>query len=1004
MRELVLSFGKWAVIDIETTGIDSQRDQIIDLGFLQFDGIKLVKTYSSLVQYEGAISQFIQKLTGITGAMLAKAPSWRETEAILGELEGHLLLAHNAGFESSFLGRYFEAPSGASGASLIEFQDSLLFLGLLFPERSSLGLESFIVDFQIAQQEAHRGLQDAMDLLKVLLVTCGLCLRRREYQIRKKLLLGLQEKYQLGEQRWFFHLLSAKEEDLSAIADGIEFDLWGRVALWAECPGPGGQGQEKEQEQENGATRSGQEVSCNLQFSGDNVKAILRGKLPYQVLSNYSYRREQEELSLRVGQSFKNSVHAMIQAPTGTGKTLGYLLPATLFALEQERKVLVATGTKALQQQIMAKDIPLLKKMLGLLGPGEEGKGQNSLKVCSLVGSQNHLCELLYRQHLNEDLLSMVRPFSERYALIVMDMVFGLNDLLGMEIKRGDIAYVLKKMAPPLLALEKTVAVDFRACIGKKCQYKGSCSYFQGLRQARDADIIVGNHALMFHWPKGFARPAHIVVDEAHKMEGEVSNAFALELAQGDFTRFVQSLGQLQGVGALFYLLSYHRERAQGEQRAGGGQSDQEVTELIRNIREQVKGHAQALGEHLELFREVCERYFKGRPRYTALYWNESPILGVGQLNDELPQAIYNHLQSILFIVRELHQMLSPYAQMYSPQDLEDENALSAFSTFESFWATLDEYDQCLQRVAEDHPKYANSFCYHEEYGFALKSIPIDVGEVVYEQLLQGSESVVFTSATLGNASGNFATQGVAWPLGHTYVPPERRYREGLFLPPIYDYKNCAKVFLCDDVPAMYDRGFVPTILGPVVELIKNLRGRSLLLFSARVRFEVAREVLLEAMGDEFPLFVQGMGNCVVEDYRKSSRGILLGMEAFGEGIDLPGESLQFVFIDKIPDLRQDIITQRRRDFFERTFGREFTDYFLARRARSMAQKLGRLLRREQDVGGAIIVDSRIKRWQGKTTKQFNKLMEPYQIHRSSLRQACDEICQFLGVSNGPKT
>ena len=535
------------------------------------------------------------------------------------------------------------------------------------------------------------------------------------------------------------------------------------------------------------------------------------------------------------------------------------------------------------------------------------------------------------------------------------------------------------------------MAVDFKACIGKKCPYKGSCTYLHGLREAREADIIVGNHALMFHWPKGLPRPGHIVVDEAHKLESEVSGAFTLGLAERDLERFIKSLEQLQGVGALFYLLSSQREES--------SRDDVETRELIAHIKTQVRRHAEALRDHLGPFREVCESYFKGRPRYTSLYWNESPMLGKHQLNDELTQAIDNHLQSFCFIVKELYDLISPHAQLYSAQDFEEDNDLAAFSKFESFFATLEECYQCLQQVMQDDPKYANSFSFHEEHGFALQSTPVDVGEVVHEKLLQGSESVIFTSATLGNGDGSLATQGVEWTLGYSYLDPEHRYRSGFFLPPLYDYKNQAKVFLCDDVPPMHDRDFVPNALGPVMELVKKLQGRSLLLFSARARFEVAREILLGQMGDEFPLFVQGMGNNVVEDYRKSPRGILLGMEAFGEGIDLPGESLQFVFIDKIPDLRQDFVIQRRRDFFERSFGHEFTNYFLAHRARSLSQKLGRLLRRKCDIGGAIIVDGRIKRWKGRTVEQFSQLMVPYQIHRSPLNQACDEICQFLQKS-----
>ena len=138
------------------------------------------------------------------------------------------------------------------------------------------------------------------------------------------------------------------------------------------------------------------------------------------------------------------------------------------------------------------------------------------------------------------------------------------------------------------------------------------------------------------------------------------------------------------------------------------------------------------------------------------------------------------------------------------------------------------------------------------------------------------------------------------------------------------------------------------------------------------------------------------MGTNVVEDYKRSSSGILLGMESFGEGIDIPGDALQFIFIDKIPDLRMDLVVNERRDFFEANLGNEFTDYYLAHRTRSLHQKLGRLLRTESDYGGVIIVDNRVKSWKGKTMEKMVKLMEPYDLLRAPLEEACIEIEEFI--------
>jgi ATP-dependent DNA helicase DinG len=163
------------------------------------------------------------------------------------------------------------------------------------------------------------------------------------------------------------------------------------------------------------------------------------------------------------------------------------------------------------------------------------------------------------------------------------------------------------------------------------------------------------------------------------------------------------------------------------------------------------------------------------------------------------------------------------------------------------------------------------------------------------------------------------------------------------------------------------------------------------------VRFEKAVEVLLTKFEGELPVFVQGMGHNVVEEFKKSENGILVGMESFGEGIDIPGNSLQFIYIDKIPDLRQDLIINERRAFYDKKFGNEFNDYFLAHRTRSLHQKLGRLIRTESDRGGILITDNRIKSWKQGTLATFKKLMEPYELHFEPMDKALANLVEFIG-------
>lgn len=946
--------GHWAVIDIETTGVDPSYDEIIDLGFLQFEGTKLVRKYSSLVRTENKLSQFIQKLTGIRQNDVKKAPVWEKVVQDLWDLEGHALIAHNSSFEEQFLSQSFEDLGGEREPET--FNDSMYFLSLLFPERSTLSLEGFIIDLKIADSEEHRGLSDSIDLLKVMLLAVYITHFDRELRLFMQDQLDRFRK----EEFWFKSFYQLEKDELIEIAEQIEFDLDETLEKYkASLNTP----------EEFHASSD----SFNLEFSGENIKFILQSeeqvkhKLPY-----YTYRPSQEQLALRVGQSFKNDIHALIQAPTGTGKTLGYLLPSILKAKDSKEQVLISTGTKTLQNQAMAKDIPGAKQLLGL--------EDSQLKVLRLIGSSNHFCELLFRSEEDENLLDL-NTFEEKFSKAYFEAAFFNNRRVqdyNNVITRENIPFVLKRKLKAFNELEEEIQVDFRACTGNKCPFKTECSYLQGLRKAKEADVIVGNHALTLSWPRGVERPKYIVIDEAHKLEGEATRAFSSELTQAELENFARNLSSM--VAPVYYLL-------------GAEKGDDE---LVQRIRKEASSTSKMIEENISELKNLIERFARKLPNYTDIYWNEFLMFNKDQLKDSLQASLYNQVDSLRYIFRGFYELILPLMNRWSMNTLNDENDLKAFSLFESNAGHIEESYLTLERLMEDTVKYVSSIKFHDEYGFLFSSSPVDVGELFYENVLQDSASTVFTSATLTNSDGSMGMGQVEWMTGYHLLPSEKRFKSGLFLQNNYDYKNNAKVFLCTDTVSFYDQDYVPSTMKQLIPLIRDIGGRTLLLFSSRVRFDKACELLLEAFDGEIPLFIQGLGKNIVEEFKRSEHGVLVGMESFGEGIDIPGDNLVFVYIDKVPDLRQDLIIQKRRDFYESRFGNEFNDYFLGHRTRSLHQKLGRLIRRESDKGCVIVTDSRLSRWKHRTLDTFSQMMKPYDLQVVPFEKACEEARDFL--------
>lgn len=951
-----MGLGTWAVIDIETTGIHPATDEIIDLGFMQFEGTKLVRTYSSLVRPENTVSSFITKLTGITNEQLKKAPLWSQVVNDLLSLESHSLLAHNANFEESFLKRYFDKlPSGHERES---YQDSMYYLALLFPEASTLNLESFINQLGIAEKEEHRGLADSRDLLKTLLLATYLTHQDKEFRLK------LSEVFMEFPSEFFyknFFLLPAS--DLEDIASEIDYPLVEAAQRYVLL-------------HKAESIKIDKFDKFHKEFSGQNIQNILRAQSDInEILPHYKHRAAQESLAMRVGQAFKNRIHALIQAPTGTGKTMAYLLPSFLFSMSEKETCLIATGTKTLQDQALSKDVPQMKRLLNL---GDE------TKVVKLIGSSNHLCELLFREDGAEP--TFMTSFGETFTKAYFEMLFFYNSRVGYEKKltREQIPYILKRLNPELSEKESALAVDYRACAGQNCPLVDQCSYQQGIKEAKEAKLIIGNHALMLNWPRSLPRPQYIVVDEAHRLEHEATKAYSLEVHHKSIESLLKNLPQ--GMGALIYLL-------------GSMEDEFQVENTISNVREQTQFNLKMLRDHFDALPDVIESYFKKLPNYNPAYSNELPFPKKAELKDALSAAILNHIESMNFIFESLYNLFMPFISRWENRDFKNESQkLKAWAVFETNFGALEKLHGCFKHYLEHPADWSTILKYSENDSYTLESSPIDVGKKIHDELLVPSASVVFTSATLGNASGDSGVQGVEWMTGYTYLAADKRFKTGLYLDAVYDYKNNSKVYLCPDTRNISDPLFVPDLLKEVNPLITKLGGKTLLLFSSRLRFEMATDIILREFEGKIPVFVQGLGKNVVEEFKKESGAILIGMESFGEGIDIPGEKLSFIVVDKIPDVRQDLVIQKRRDFFEFKFGNEFNDYFLAHRTRSLHQKFGRLLRSENDHGAILLVDNRVKKWKGGTLRTFQKLMEPYQIISVPLPEATKQIAEYFKV------
>lgn len=915
---------KWGVIDIECSGIDEKQEQIIDLGYILFEGTQVVAKYSSLVALEPQrkLSPFITELTGIDSKMLAEAKSWEDLRSDWEKLADYTLLAHNAAFEKKFLAPHFK----------IQLADTLLFLAILFPERSRLNLESFLQDFNIAQGEEHRGYADSRDLLKVVLSAIYIKRYQKEYYQSFFKEHGLEEHF-------FTKLLGLASADLESLAQVVDHSLEDLEVISEEDLPPSRQGEEQ-------------------LFNGPGIEKILRNEEAFRaILPKYQFREQQLHMAKRVGQSFSHDIHAMVEAPTGTGKTLSYLIPAFLFAQAKQQQVLIVTATKALQEQMKSQDIPVIKKRLNC---GDE------IKISTLIGSDNHYCELYFRNNTKNR--GAIASESEKLSAVYFESLFHHNRTEEEKVHRLNNARALKNLYQEIALADEDIKVDFKACLGGECPYHRDCSYLNGLRTAQKSDIIIGNHALFFKWPKSLKNPQYMIVDEAHKLEEEVTKAKCIEILETHFFRFSALLQRQEWLGAILYL------------------AQQDLIPLDESEKELQEFVQMTLGPIENLLKTTLkplEEIHKARPRYSDKYRNEILLTEVSASAKE----IISKIEKLAQIIKKISDKFQGVRK-----DLEDLKVgsepyqVTALSKAKYFLSLTGELAQKLTFFLNPGEHWLQVVSYQESIGVSFCAFPINIAQELQEEIYEKTNASFLTSATLGLFEGPEDNLGSEWMLGYNRIPQDRRFRYPLVLDPVFDYKKQTRVFVVTNFVSFSHPHYVAEVLQKIKDIIIHKGGRTLLLFSARSRFELARDYLMTHYRDcGLKIFYQGMGNRVVEDFKKTDRAVLLGLESFAEGVDIPGKGLEFLFIDKIPDIRQDLVIKKRREYFDQHLAPEFYHYFLNQRARKLHQRLGRLIRTVEDTGTALIIDSRLKRWKKNTKLSFYQMMRPYEIEEIEL-------------------
>ena len=615
----------------------------------------------------------------------------------------------------------------------------------------------------------------------------------------------------------------------------------------------------------------------------------------------YEFRRGQLQMAQAVEQAIDEKRHLIVEAGTGTGKTLAYLLPV----IRSGKRVIISTGTKNLQEQLFSKDVPFLERALYPDGSGK-------LSVCYMKGRNNYLCRKKLYDLTDEPVLSGLEEIEHYRAIAAWEKTTHTGD-------RAELAEL-----PEASALWHKLDARTDTCLGQKCKEWERCFITEMRRRAAESDIIIVNHHLFFadlairleaeDAPDAGVLPesAVVIFDEAHELEEVAGNYFGISVGN---TRMEELARDIEAL--------LQKERLYTAGISGALKALRERSQLFFSLLPAHEGRTSFEGR-----REFLE---ENGEEYNALHQALRRV--VAEL-EQLPQKP----DQVFQFARRAHQL---DFQLGFVMENEDRNTV--------FWIERRGFRgapgaTARRMAAEERHAGGRSNVY-------LQATPIEIGSLLRENLWSKLESSVLTSATLAVGGGfDYIRQRLG--LDHT--------RE-FVVPSHFDYESQAILYVPPDLPDPRTPQFAAQASDRIRRLLEITRGRAFVLFTSYAQMNEIYERLLGLL--EFPMLKQGDApkSALLEEFRITPNAVLFGTSSFWQGVDVQGEQLSCVIIDRLPfAVPSDPVVAARVKAIDAGGGNAFYEYQVPSAVITLKQGFGRLIRSLHDRGLLTLLDNRI--------------------------------------------
>ncbi|QYR66715.1 ATP-dependent DNA helicase [Fusobacterium animalis] len=671
-----------------------------------------------------------------------------------------------------------------------------------------------------------------------------------------------------------------------------------------------------------------EEIDIENYFAKDGILA--------KEIKGFEYRQEQEEMAQYIQDAINEDRKIIVEAGTGTGKTLAYLIPSIKWAVTNKKKVIIATNTINLQEQLLLKDIPLAKSII-----------KDEFSYVLVKGRNNYVCKRLFNE------LALGKSIDiETFSMEAREQIEYILKW-GNKTKTGDKAELTFEVYPDVWELVQSTT---ELCLGKKCPYRKECFYMKTRMEKMEADILISNHHVFFADLNVRAetdfdseylilpRYDMVIFDEAHNVESVARSYFSVEVSKISFTRLLNRIYQKKNKRKKEKSALIRVEDTIDEKDLEDGQ---QYIYLLNTLKEEISILQNIGDEYFDEIRKIYETNTEAPIKKSLNNFEMTKSRFLENLREK-KDIFQSKLADFLNLMMSFNNVIDGEKDK-NPEVINFNNHLKMFKAYIDSFKFINSFE-------DDNYIYwldINS----KRTNVILTATPLNIAQKLSTVLFDNLDRLVFASATIV-VNGNFNYFKKSLGLD------EEDCIEAIIKSP-FDYDEQMSVYIPSDIQDSENiNAFVSDASKFILNILLKTNGKAFILFTSYTMLNQIYYSISKKLKDKgFEVFLHGdkPRSQIIKEFKEAENPILFGTTSFWEGVDVQGENLSNVIITKLPFLvPTDPVVSAISKKIEEDGGNSFMDFQLPEAIIKFKQGVGRLIRKKTDSGNIFILDNRI--------------------------------------------